>query len=94
MHLFDVKYLKIQGGILMLLLNDMKPEMSVFYYASLLIKEVEGREGQDIVSLYKIAKEKYNISLKLFSYCLDWLFLIEAAVVDREGGVFLCTYMN
>ncbi|MEW5596902.1 ABC-three component system middle component 6 [Peribacillus frigoritolerans] len=78
----------------MLLLNDMKPEMSIFYYASLLIKEIEVKEGQDIVSLYKIVKEKYHISLKVYSYCLDWLFLIEAAIVDKEGGVFLCTYMN
>lgn len=75
----------------MLLLNDMKPEMSIFYCASLIIKEVKGEEGLDIVTLYKSVKDKYNISLKVYSYCLDWLFLIEAAKVDKEGGVFLCT---
>jgi hypothetical protein len=91
MRLFGVKFLKILGGTLMLLLNDMKPEMSIFYYSSLLIKEIEGKEGQDIVSLYNKVKGKYHISLKVFSYCLDWLFLIEAAEVDKEGGVFLCT---
>lgn len=75
----------------MLLLNDVKPGMSVFYYSSFLIKEIEAKEGQDIISLYNLVKEKYEISLKIFSYCLDWLFLIDAAVVDEEGGVFLCT---
>ncbi|ARV45217.1 hypothetical protein P8843_14030 [Bacillus inaquosorum] len=75
----------------MLLLNDLDPEMSIYYSASLLIKEIENKEGQDIVTLYKTVKDKYNISLKVFAYCLDWLYLIEAAKVDKEGGVFLCT---
>ncbi|QOH65384.1 hypothetical protein DKG78_03990 [Bacillus amyloliquefaciens] len=75
----------------MLLLNDLDPEMSIYYSASLLIKEIENKEGQDIVTLYKTVKEKYHISLKVFAYCLDWLYLIEAAKVDKEGGVFLCT---
>ncbi|MEK5121330.1 MULTISPECIES: ABC-three component system middle component 6 [Bacillus] len=75
----------------MLLLNDMKPEMSIFYYASLVIIEIQAKEGQDIVTLYKLVKEKHNISLKVFSYCLDWLYLIEAAKVDKKGGVFLCS---
>lgn len=75
----------------MLLLNDLKPEMSIFYYSSIVIKEIGGNQGQDIVSLYKTLKDEYQISLKVFSYCLDWLFLIEAAFVDREGGVYLCS---
>lgn len=75
----------------MLLLNDLKPEMSIYYCASLLIKEIENQEGQDIVTLYKTVKEKYQISLKIFAYCLDWLYLIEAAKVDKKGGVFLCS---
>lgn len=75
----------------MLLLNDIDPEMSIYYCASLLIKEIENKEGQDIVTLYKTVKDNYQISLKIFSYCLDWLYLIEAAEVDKEGGVFLCT---
>lgn len=75
----------------MLLLNDINPEMSIYYCASLLIKEIENKQGQDIVTLYKTVKDKYQISLKIFAYCLDWLYLIEAAKVDKEGGVFLCT---
>ncbi|SDM65878.1 ABC-three component system middle component 6 [Sediminibacillus halophilus] len=75
----------------MLLLNDIKPEMSIYYCASLLIKEIKKQEGQDIVSLYKTVKEKHRISLKIFAYCLDWLYLIEAAKVDKKGGVYLCT---
>ncbi|KNE22328.1 hypothetical protein KM914_15280 [Virgibacillus pantothenticus] len=75
----------------MLLLNDIKPDMSIYYYASLIIKEIKEKENYDIVSLYKNVKEKYHISLKMYSYCLDWLFLIEAAIIDENGEVSLCT---
>jgi len=70
----------------MLLLNDIKPEISIYYCASLLIKEIENQEGQDIVTLYKTVKEKHQISLKIFAYCLDWLYLIEAAKVDNRDS--------
>lgn len=74
----------------MLLLNDIKPDMSIYYYAALIIKEIKEKES-DIVSLYKNIKEKYSISLKVYSYCLDWLFLIEAVIIDENGMVSLCT---
>lgn len=90
MRLLDAKYLRIPEAIIMLLLNDIDPEMSIYYCASLIIKEIENNEGQDIISLYRIVKEKYSISLKIFAYCLDWLYLIEAAEVRKEGGVYLC----
>ena len=75
----------------MLLLNDINPEMSIYYCASLLIKEIEIKEGQDIITLYETVKDKYQISLKVFAYCLDWLYLVEVAKVNKKGGVFLCT---
>ncbi|MCD8777378.1 hypothetical protein MXE81_03020 [Mammaliicoccus sciuri] len=75
----------------MMLLNDIKPDMSIYYYGSLIIKEVESKENHNIVSLYNNVKRKYHISLKMYSYCLDWLFLIEAVIIDESGEVSLCT---
>lgn len=75
----------------MLLPNDIKPESSIFYYASLLLKEVNNNSDINIVKLFRLLKEQYNISLKIFSYCLDWLYLIEAVKVNEEGQVSICT---
>ncbi|KKD55095.1 MULTISPECIES: ABC-three component system middle component 6 [Paenibacillus] len=75
----------------MLLPNDIKPESSIFYYASLLLKEVNNNSDINIVELFQSLKEQYNISLKIFSYCLDWLYLIEAVKVNEEGQVSICT---
>jgi len=75
----------------MLLPNDIKPESSIFYYASLVLKEIQSTEERQIIMIFQSLKERYDISLKVFSYCLDWLYLIEAVKVDEEGQILLCT---
>ncbi len=75
----------------MLLPNDIKPESTVFYYASLVLKEIQGSEDRQIIMIYRSVKDKHDISLKVFAYCLDWLYLIEAVKVDEEGQILLCT---
>ncbi|MFC5653739.1 ABC-three component system middle component 6 [Paenibacillus solisilvae] len=75
----------------MLLPNEIKPEMSIFYYAALVLKEIRNNNYSDILKLFHSLKEQYDISLKVFSYCLDWLYLIEAVIVDEEGQISLCT---
>ena len=75
----------------MLLPSEMKPETSVYYYSSFVLKEIQENTKHDIMSLFQVMKEHMNISLKVFSYCLDWLFLIEAAQVDDNGKVKVCT---
>lgn len=75
----------------MLLPNEIKPETSIYYYASLVLKEVRNQKKCDIVVLYQAIKKQSDISLKVFSYCLDWLFLIEAVTVNEDGVVSLCT---
>jgi hypothetical protein len=75
----------------MLLPNDIKPELSVFYYAALVLKEIQSSENREIIMLFRSIKDKYDISLRVFAYCLDWLYLIEAAKVDEEGQIMLCT---
>ncbi|MET3941985.1 hypothetical protein ABIC22_004797 [Paenibacillus sp. PvP094] len=75
----------------MLLPNEIKPENSVYYFASLVLKEVQRKEKLQIVLLFQFLKDKYGISLKIFAYCLDWLYLIEAIKIDEKGDVELCT---
>ncbi|WMT41184.1 hypothetical protein RE628_00750 [Paenibacillus sp. D2_2] len=75
----------------MLLPNDIKPESTIFYYASLVLKEIQSSEESQIVMIFQSLKEQYDISLKVFSYCLDWLYLIEAVKVDEEGQIYICT---
>ena len=75
----------------MLLPNEMKPETSIYYYSSFILKELQENETHDVMSLFQVMKKRMNLSLKNYSYCLDWLYLIEAAQVGDNGEVRLCT---
>ena len=73
------KIFKNPRGYIMLLLNDIKPEMSIYYCASLLIKEIGNQEGQDIVTLYKTVKEKISNVIK------DICLLSRLALLSRSS---------
>lgn len=76
----------------MLLPSEIKPEKSVYYYGAILIKTIrQSSKKYNIIDLYSVLKESLDISLKNYSYSLDWLFLIDAAIVDEKGCVVLCT---
>ncbi|WP_322906676.1 ABC-three component system middle component 6 [Paenibacillus sp. SGZ-1009] len=75
----------------MLLPNEMKPESSIFYYAAIILKEIQNNEDRQLVTVFRLMKAKYDISLRVFSYCLDWLYLIEAVAVNEEGEILICT---
>ena len=91
MLLLNARYLKVRRDIIMLLPSEMKPEDSVYYYSAFVLDEIAKNANHDIISLFQAVKERMDISLKVFSYCLDWLYLIEAAQVDDNGWVKLCT---
>ncbi|HHT5869511.1 TPA: ABC-three component system middle component 6 [Listeria monocytogenes] len=44
-----------------------------------------------MIDLYNVLKKKIQISLRNYAYCLDWLFLIDAVIINDEGSVVLCT---
>lgn len=74
----------------MLLPNDMKPESSIFYYGAIILKKLSEQGSCDIISLFESIKIDHDLSLKVFSYCLDWLYLIETVVINEEGEVRIC----
>ncbi|MEV2911362.1 ABC-three component system middle component 6 [Paenibacillus larvae] len=84
MHLLDVKFSKIQRGTIMLLHNDIKPESSIYYYASMVLKVIEQNKEKEIVILYQMVKQQFDISLRVFSYCLDWLYWTGYTKLDRK----------
>lgn len=54
MHLLDVKSLRIQRGTIMLLPNDIKPELSVYYYASLILKIITEKKRMKYLLFTKL----------------------------------------
>lgn len=90
MLLSDVKYLRIRGDIVMLLPDNIHPELSIYYNGSFVIEELKKENKQTIMHLYQKIKEIREMSLPTFILCLDWLYLINVAEVNDEGYVELC----
>ncbi len=74
----------------MLLPDNIHPELSIYYNGALVLKELQKNNGQSIVQLFTILKNKTDMSFSVFILCLDWLYLIDAAKVNERGNVELC----
>ncbi|WP_414672527.1 ABC-three component system middle component 6 [Lactovum miscens] len=75
----------------MLLPNETNPKKSVYYYGYEILKEVQNSSQElELLDLYSKIKGNTSISLKVFSYSLDWLFLINAIKINVQGRVEKC----
>lgn len=74
----------------MLLPDNIHPENSIYYNASLALKILQEHDKLDMLDLYqKISKTK-NISFPVYILCLDWLYIINVAEL-KKGEVKLCS---
>lgn len=51
----------------------------------MILKELSKLQTCTLQDLYLLMKQKYQIGLKLFCFTMDWLYLIDAAIVNQEG---------
>ena len=80
--------------MIMLLPDNMNPNLSVYYNSSILLSILSEYQSLPILDLYQQAKEQNDVSFATFILCLDWLYLIESAQVLEDGSVKLCTLKN
>ena len=78
----------------MLLPDNMKPELSIYYTGSVILSELEKTNKQDIMDLYTNVKKNENMSFSLFVLSLDWLYLIQIAHINDMGLVEKCLSNN
>lgn len=75
----------------MILPTDTRPELSLYFIGAKLLgvlqKFEQGRGN--FLDVYRALREEVDVSLKLYQLTLDWLFLINAAIVNSEGEVRL-----
>ena len=75
----------------MLLPDNIHPELSIYYNGSIILKELKIKHKQKVFDLYQKLKSINDMSFPTFMLCLDWLYLIELAQVNKEGWVELCS---
>lgn len=74
----------------MLLPDNIHPELSIYYNASFIIKELKTKNIQQLLDLFHKIKSVQDMSFPTFLLCLDWLYLIDVAYVNEKGEVKLC----
>lgn len=75
----------------MLLPDNIHPELSIYYNGSIVLEELKMKEKQPVFDLYQRVKNKNDMSFPTFMLSLDWLYLIDLAIIDENGWVELCS---
>jgi len=91
MLLFVAKYLKILKTIIMLLPDNIHPEHSIYYNGAIVLQSLQRQTKQNILGLYQNVKQQKDMTFPVFILCLDWLFLLNIAVINDHGDVELCS---
>lgn len=75
----------------MLLPDDIHPENSIYFNGAFVLRVLQKQKTQHLLDLYQTVKQQRNMTFPVFVLCLDWLFLIDAAVLNDKLEVELCS---
>lgn len=74
----------------MILPNNIKPELSLYYTGALIIKILKKKNKYNLYELFIDININNNITFNLFMLTLDWLYLIETLDIKNGNEVNLC----
>jgi lipopolysaccharide/colanic/teichoic acid biosynthesis glycosyltransferase len=75
----------------MLLPDNIHPEDSIYYNGTIVLHALRKQKIQHLLDLYQMVKQQRDMTFSVFVLCLDWLFLINVAVLNDKGEVELCS---
>ena len=75
----------------MLLPDNIRPENSVYYNGAVVLEIIQQSKRIKLTELYILVKQKKNITYPILILCLDWLYLLNVAVINKKGEVCLCS---
>ncbi len=75
----------------MLLPDNIHPENTIYYNGAIVLQVLQKQPKQNILELFQVVKKVRNMSFPIFILCLDWLYLINVAILNENGDVELCS---
>lgn len=75
----------------MLLSDTVNPSKMLYYQGAKVLETLQLEGRMSIGLLYARMSEKEKMSYPVLILCLDWLYLIGAAIITEEGEVILCS---
>ena len=91
MPLYDVKFLKILMTATMLLPDNIHPDNCIYYNGAIVLELIQQYKQIALSELFFLVKEKKNMSFPVLILCLDWLYLLNVAIINKKGEVSLCS---
>ena len=73
----------------MLLPDNIHPENCIYYNGGIVLNIIQNNSNIEMLELFQLVKEVRNMSFTTFILSLDWLYLIDVAVLENEK-VKLC----
>jgi len=71
----------------MLLPDNIHPELSLYYNGSIILMHLKNKNSQPIIELFELVKAENDMSFSTFLLSLDWLYLIDAAKINKKGWI-------
>lgn len=75
----------------MLLPDNIHPDNSIYYNGAFLLESLQKGKKYKMLDLYQVVKIKKEMSFSIFILCLDWLFLLDVAIINSKGEIELCS---
>ncbi|MBQ9792982.1 MAG: hypothetical protein IJW32_04500 [Clostridia bacterium] len=66
-----------------MLINNNYPKASVYYISYLILKSI--KKFTNYFDVYYDVKQKVDINLGIYNQCLDYLFIINKVMVEKNG---------
>lgn len=75
----------------MLLPDNIRPELTIYYNGAIILKELEIKNKYEIIDLYQKVKEINDMSFVTFMLSIDWLYLLQVAIINQNGEIEICS---
>ena len=75
----------------MLLPDNIRPELTIYYNGAIILKELEIKNKYDIIDLYQKVKETNDMSFVTFMLRIDRLYLLQVAIINQKGEIEICS---
>lgn len=75
----------------MLISDTLHPSNTIYYRGAHVLQILQKEGNMTIAQLYGRMQETEGMSYPVLVLCLDWLFLINAAILLKTGEIKLCS---
>lgn len=75
----------------MLLPDVIHPKNSIYYTGAVVLQVLQRTGNMSIGDLYVSLRKSHDMTFPVLLLSLDWLYLINVALINKDGEVRLCS---